>query len=151
MIKQVLELALGGGNRSTTRDGLLALWDASNGSPVVRSIAAHYLADLMDNKLEELAWNLQALELADALVDEDVKAIDPSLTVRSLLPSLHLNLAADYYDLGRFAESEAHLVDAESLLEWHAEDGGNPYRNMIRSGIERLRSRLRNQAANLSI
>jgi hypothetical protein len=55
------------------------------------------------------------------------------------MPSLHLNLAKDYRELGDTASSKRYLDAAEAGLGVLPKDG---YAAMIRRGIERLRATL---------
>jgi hypothetical protein len=136
-VRQVTDTVSGAHDRATSRNRLINLWDAHEQLPLIRCVTAHYLADLMDDKADELAWDLRALEAGRVLRDVDVQAIDPSLTIGSFLSSLYLNLAADYFDLGRAVEAEVHLRLVESLLPYEALE--SPYAAMIRRGAARLR------------
>lgn len=84
--------------------------------------AAHYLARNQKDPNDKLKWNLEALNRANKVQDDD----------KGHFPSLYLNVAKSYEDLGDY-------VNAKNYYE-HALDGckdlpGSPYAEMIRSGI----------------
>ncbi|MFM9615342.1 hypothetical protein ACSCBZ_27485 [Streptomyces niveiscabiei] len=120
-----------GGDREEARDRLLEMWGevGEDGEAVHRCTLAHYLADTQDDPSDELAWDLRALTAADET---------PS-AVRSLYPSLHLNLAADYEKLGRPDAARTHLRAARVAARGLGEDG---YSSGVREAIERLAGRL---------
>ncbi|QNP76040.1 hypothetical protein IAG44_33870 [Streptomyces roseirectus] len=120
-----------GGDREEARDRLLALWAevGEDGAVVHRCTLAHYLADTQDDPSDELAWDLRALTAAEESPGD----------VRSLYPSLHLNLAADYEKLGRPDAARTHLRAARVAARGLGEDG---YSAGVREAIERLAVRL---------
>ncbi|MCZ4606744.1 hypothetical protein O3S80_23900, partial [Streptomyces sp. Lzd4kr] len=101
-IGQVVML-LHAGDREEARRRLLDLWAelGEGADPLHRCTLAHYLADTQDDPLDELAWDLRALEAAEGA--------GGAVAVRALYPSLHLNLAADYVKLERTETAIAHL------------------------------------------
>jgi hypothetical protein len=147
-IGQVIML-LHGGDREEARSRFAALWHEldDDGSPLHRCTLAHYMADSQDDPEEELAWDLKALAAADALDrDQDPDALPgrvrwgrDTVPVRGLYPSLHLNLAADYYRLGEYGMARGHLGRARGACDALADDD---YGNGIRAAIGRLDLRL---------
>ncbi len=96
-----LGAALSGGAES-----LQALWDSLPESDYAgRLIVAHYLADVQPELADEVRWDELAVAQADWVLDSDLQALHPSLTMLGLVPSLQLNLADGYRRLGRFDEA----------------------------------------------
>ncbi|MEU2930325.1 hypothetical protein ABZ636_35530 [Streptomyces sp. NPDC007251] len=125
-----------GGDREEARSRLLTLWAeiGEDGDPLHRCTLAHYLADTQDDAEDELAWDLRALSAAE---EEAGGGAPPG--VRGFLPSLHLNLAADYVKLGRDEAARSHLRRARETAGALARDG---YGEGVRAAIGRLESRL---------
>ena len=86
-------------------------------------VAAHYLARHQTVPELKLAWNNTALEVAQKIADEGI---------RLFYPSLYLNIAKCYEDMGDHAQAKANYKNAERFAGYLADDG---YGNMIRSGI----------------
>ncbi|GHH26850.1 hypothetical protein [Streptomyces rubradiris] len=128
-----------GGDREEARSRFLDLWAeiGEDGDPLHRCTLAHYLADTHDDPVDELAWDLRALSAAEELTDGRAGG-DPA-GVRGFLPSLHLNLAADYAKLGRAEAARSHLRRARGAAGALADDG---YGAGVRSAISRLALRL---------
>ncbi|WP_030743654.1 tetratricopeptide repeat protein [Streptomyces sp. NRRL S-31] len=128
-----------GGDREEARSRLLDLWAevGEDGDPLHRCTLAHYLADTQDDPADELAWDLRALSAAEELSDGHAGG-DPA-SVQGFLPSLHLNLAADYVKLGRAEAARSHLRRARSTAGSLADDG---YGDGVRTAISRLALRL---------
>ncbi|AYN42453.1 hypothetical protein D9753_30210 [Streptomyces dangxiongensis] len=128
-----------GGDREEARSRFLDLWAelGEDGAPLHRCTLAHYLADTQDDPADELAWDLRALSAAEELSDGRA-AGDPD-SVQGFLPSLHLNLAADYVKLGRADAARSHLRRARGAAGHLADDG---YGAGVRSAISRLELRL---------
>ncbi|WP_151772064.1 hypothetical protein [Streptomyces abyssomicinicus] len=115
-----------GGDREEARGRFLGLWEeiGADGDAFHRCALAHYLADTQDDPADELAWDLRALSAAEELME----------SVRSLYPSLHLNIAADYAKLGCPEAARSHLGRARSAAEGLPYDGhGTRVREAIRS------------------
>lgn len=93
------------GDTTKARKELLALWESIGvgGDPFHRCTLAHYLADLYDDPARALAWDVRALDAADAVTDGRVQRHHAGLHIAGFYPSLHLNLADDYRRLGSFA------------------------------------------------
>ena len=72
--------------------GVRAMWtEIEDGDPFHQCVLAHYMADAQDDPAEELKWDRRASTLRTASCKERPDAA--GLTVLSLYPSLHLNLA----------------------------------------------------------
>ncbi len=89
-------------------------------------IVAHFMAHAHIEPEAQLAWHLRALQTADALGDE---------RVRAFYPSLHANLADVYLRLGNLPRAQEHIDKARETECVLPEDG---YGRMIRSLIVRL-------------
>ncbi|MBA2946805.1 tetratricopeptide repeat protein [Streptomyces himalayensis] len=130
-----------GGDRAEARDRFLGLWSeiGEDGDPLHRCTLAHYMADTQDDPADELAWDLRALSAAEELTDGRLAQHEQSLAVRALYPSLHLNLAADYFKLGRSEAARTHLSRARGAVGALADDS---YGAGIRAAIGRLEVKL---------
>jgi tetratricopeptide (TPR) repeat protein len=126
------------GRRAEAREAFNAMWaETEQGDPFHRCVLAHYMADAQDDPAEELKWDRRALEAADQIAKQ--RPDEPSLSVLSLYPSLHLNLADVLERTGDKAEARKHLEQARIAADSLADDS---YGQMIRHGIERLAARL---------
>lgn len=94
------------------------------------SVAAHFLARHQSSAADTLHWNEVALRHADALTDD---------RVHSLLPSLCLNLADSYLTAERIDDARVIADRATRALEGLPEGG---YTELVRGGIARLHARL---------
>jgi hypothetical protein len=99
------------GNTAIARGRLLELWTAIGvgGDPVHRCTLAHYLADLYSDPAQALAWDVRALDAADAITEQRLQQHDTSLHIEGFYPSLHLNLADNYRRLGAFEAAREHI------------------------------------------
>lgn len=94
--------------------------------------SAHYLARVQTNSVEALRWNLLALKYGEKLEGEEAAA---------LLPSLYLNVAKSYEDLGSLQQSRNYYLLADKCKDHLPEDGyGNMIRKGIGAGLERMKS-----------
>jgi hypothetical protein len=128
------------GDRDIARNELLGHWREwqTRGSPLQRCTIAHFLADTEQDVAAELAWDLLALEAATGNKDEhDQDALDPSLA--DFLPSLHLNVGDAYRRLGDKDRASRHAANGLSRVGSLPEGG---YADMVRLGLNRLRTRL---------
>jgi hypothetical protein len=118
-----------------------ALWSeiGEDGDPLHRCTLAHYAADVESDSRTALLWNQRSLDAVRELSDERLQTTFPTLTVAGFMPSLHLNLAQDYQQLGEPAKARSHLDAAEDGLSALSEEG---YGAMMRRGIDRLRRTL---------
>ncbi|MFE4218258.1 hypothetical protein [Streptomyces sp. NPDC056844] len=142
-------MLLHAGDREEARNRLGVIWSeiGERGAALHRCTLAHYMADTQDDPGDELAWDLRALTAAEGLTGAaDTGAGGESgdaSAVRVLVPSLHLNLAADYLKLQRFEAARIHLDrawDAVGVLEDDGYGGG------IRAAIGRMEQRMRGSA-----
>ncbi|MEV4440798.1 hypothetical protein AB0K09_17595 [Streptomyces sp. NPDC049577] len=103
------------GNALSARRKLLNLWSATGvtGDPLHRCSLAHYLADLYEDPAQALAWDVRALEAADAVTEQRVQEHHAGLHIAGFYPSLHLNLADDYRRLGSFDAATEHIDAAK--------------------------------------
>src|SRR5262245_44694620 len=102
---------LQGGDRSGARTSLEAIWSriASNPEPIHECTLSHYMADVQDDIADELAWDIRALEAARRCTDSDAKDHSQASSIAAFMPSLHTNLAEDYFKLGHLEQSRMHL------------------------------------------
>ncbi|WP_405802658.1 hypothetical protein [Streptomyces sp. NBC_01187] len=130
-----------GGDREEARNRFAALWEESeeSGHLFHRCTIAHYMADTQDDPADELRWDLRALSAADALSQERVRWGEHLLAVRSLYPSLYLNLAADHAKLGNGLAARRELGRARDRL---GALGDDTYGEGVRSAINRLEMQL---------
>ncbi|MET9869997.1 hypothetical protein ABZZ16_28290 [Streptomyces sp. NPDC006386] len=103
------------GNTLSARQKLLTLWSAIGvtGDPLHRCSLAHYLADLYEDPAQALAWDVRALDAADAVTEQRVQEHHASLHIAGFYPSLHLNLADNYRRLGSFDAATEHINAAK--------------------------------------
>jgi rifampin ADP-ribosylating transferase len=109
-------------------------WEKS-GAPLEKCTAAHYLARVQPAPAESLRWNLLALEQVELVTGEDIGV---------LYPSLQLNVAHGYEQMGDLVKALEHYALAKRACVSLAEDG---YGKMIRGGIEAGLERLRKPGA----
>ncbi|MBH1937517.1 hypothetical protein I5Q34_25150 [Streptomyces sp. AV19] len=122
------------GDVASARRTLLDLWSAigANGDALHRCTLAHHLADLHEDPAQALAWDVRALDAADALTEQRVQEHHAGLRVAGFYPSLHLNLADNYRRLGSFEAATEHIEAAEE----HAPDlPRGSYGDLIRTAI----------------
>ncbi|MFC4004523.1 hypothetical protein ACFS2C_23230 [Prauserella oleivorans] len=125
------------GSVETARRRLVALWHEIGvaGDPLHRCTLAHHLADLYDDPARALAWDVRALDAADALIDDRVERHHTNLGVAGFYPSLHLNLADDYRRLGSFEAAGEHIAAAR---RYGPELGDDGYGRLVRAAIEEV-------------
>ncbi|MFI0718564.1 hypothetical protein [Streptomyces sp. NPDC021224] len=99
------------GSTRTARRKLLDLWSTIGvtGDPLHRCSLAHHLADLYEDPAQALAWDVRALDAADAVTEQRVQDHHAGLHIAGFYPSLHLNLADDYRRLGSFDAATEHI------------------------------------------
>ncbi|MEU1908618.1 hypothetical protein ACFV4E_16935 [Streptomyces hygroscopicus] len=125
------------GNVTSARHQLLSLWSAIGvtGDPLHRCTLAHYLADLYDSPAQALAWDIRALDAADAVTEQRVQEHDASLHIAGFYPSLHLNLADNYRRLAAFEAAAEHI----GMAREHAPNlPEGAYGDTIRTAIEQV-------------
>ncbi|MFQ6226640.1 hypothetical protein [Nocardia sp. NPDC002869] len=125
------------GGTAAARERLLEIWRGIGdaGDPLHRCTLAHYLADLHDDPAQALAWDVRALDAADALTDDRVQRHHASLRVAGFYPSLHLNLADNYRRLGSWDAAAEQLAAARERLDALSDDA---YGAMIRTALDEV-------------
>ncbi|MEU8848188.1 hypothetical protein AB0C70_18575 [Streptomyces sp. NPDC048564] len=103
------------GDTASARQKLLNQWSeiGVTGDPLHRCSLAHYLADLYEDPAQALAWDVRALDAADAVTEQRVQEHHASLHIAGFYPSLHLNLADNYRRLGSFDAATKHINAAK--------------------------------------
>lgn len=109
------------------------------GDALYRVALAHAMADVQDDPRDELAWDLRALQAADAVTDQRAALAGMAGPVTGLYPSLHLNLGEDYRKLGDVPATRRHLELGQLAAAALGDDG---YGRMIRGGLDRLAVRV---------
>lgn len=107
--------------------------------PLHVCVLSHFMADLQQDVLEELYWDLRALNAAGKLTDERLQRFHPSLTVARFLPSLHLNVADSAFRAGDFEIAQRHL---KTCIELEPGLSASPFDTLTRNGIKSLLSRI---------
>jgi hypothetical protein len=97
------------------------------------------MADAQDDIADELAWDIRALNAALRCTDTDAQRHSEAPSIAAFMPSLHVNLAEDYFKLSDIARSKNHLASARIFLSALPD---NAYAQLIRGGIERLAKHL---------
>ncbi len=96
-----------------------------------RFIASHYVARHQKSIADKLKWDETALNLALKINDD---------TVSGAYPSLYLNIAKCYEDLGDMKSAGKNYQLALSFTDKLSDDGyGNMIKGGILNGIERLK------------
>lgn len=97
---------------------------------VEKFTAAHYVARHQKNVSDKLRWDQLSLNFALSVKDEGMKTI---------FPSLYLNVAKCYEDLGDFTNAEKCYQSALSFTNSLPDEGyGKMIKSGIRSGLERI-------------
>ncbi|MGW3396328.1 hypothetical protein [Streptomyces hydrogenans] len=125
------------GDTASARRKLLDLWSAIGvtGDPLHRCSLAHYLADLYDDPAQALAWDIRALDAADAVTEQRVQEHHAGLRISGFYPSLYLNLADDYRRLGSFEAATEHIDAARKHAPGLPRD---PYGDLLRGAIQEV-------------
>jgi hypothetical protein len=132
------------GSTDDARTQLLKLWKTIgvSGDPLHRCTIAHYLADLYSDPAQALAWDVRALDAADAVTDQRVQEHHASLHIAGFYPSLHLNLADNYRRLGSFDTARDHLDAARAHLSALRPDR---YGDLVRAGLDEVTTAIDNE------
>jgi hypothetical protein len=130
-----------GGDRPGGRGRLEAVWARIEGDPEPfhECVLSHYLADAQDDLVDELAWDLRSLDAALRCTDADAQRHQNTLSIAVFMPSVHINLAEDYFKLGDLARSRDHLAAGRGCMGALADDA---YGQLIRRGADRLARQL---------
>ncbi|MFI0237802.1 hypothetical protein [Streptomyces sp. NPDC016845] len=125
------------GDIPTARHELLRLWSTIGvtGDPLHRCSLAHYLADLYDDPAQALAWDIRALDAADAVTQQRVQEHHAGLHIAGFYPSLHLNLADNYRRLGSFDAATEHIDAAGEHAPGLPQDA---YGTLLRTAIDEV-------------
>ncbi|MER6161840.1 hypothetical protein ABT147_41120 [Streptomyces sp. NPDC001868] len=126
------------GDVASARRKLLDLWNeiGVTGDPLHRCTLAHHLADLYPaDPARALAWDVRALDAADAMTQRRVQEHDAGLRIAGFYPSLHLNLADTYRRLASFEAAAAHIDAAGRHAPHLARDA---YGDLIRGAIDQV-------------
>lgn len=112
----------GKGDKKQAHQKFQEAWNLA-GDDYEAFIAAHYLARHQETYEDTLKWNLESLNRALNLKSEQI---------RSLLPSLYLNLGKSHEDLQQTDEAIKYYTLGEESTRYM--DPG-PYADMIKEGI----------------
>lgn len=125
------------GDIASARQKLLNLWAelGVTGDPLHRCSLAHYLADFYEDPARALAWDVRALDAADAVTEQRVQKHHASLHIAAFYPSLHLNLADNYRRLGSFEAATEHINAARAHAPNLPED---PYGELLCGAIQEV-------------
>jgi hypothetical protein len=107
------------GNREAARALYAALYAEAMDSrdPYWACVAAHFLAHMHRTPDAQRDWHLRALQAADAVGHENVRAF---------YPSLHANLAEVYLRLNAPEQARAHLAQARAAAACLPDGGADP-------------------------
>jgi len=97
-------------------------WDQAS-NDLEKFTAAHYVARHQVSVEDKLKWDEKALNSALKIDDDRIKGS---------YPSLYLNIAKCYEDLGLFNKAKENYELARSFVDYLTDDG---YAKMIKSGI----------------
>lgn len=104
-------------------------WDEA-ATPMEKFTVAHYVARHQPTVADKLKWDETALSLALGIDDTAIK---------SVYPSLYLNIAKGYEDMKIFSKASANYQVALEYTGFLPDDGyGNMIRAGIKNGIERV-------------
>jgi tetratricopeptide (TPR) repeat protein len=112
----------GEGKRAEAAETFVRAWEMAT-SHYEQFIAAHYVARHQDSVAAKLQWDLKALEAAQKVRNDEVTGA---------YPSLYLNIAKCYEDLGEHETARQIYQAALSFTASLSDDG---YGKMIKSGI----------------
>ncbi|MET8755922.1 hypothetical protein ABZW32_38390 [Streptomyces sp. NPDC004667] len=138
------------GDVPSARRKLLALWSTIGvtGDPLHRCSLAHYLADLYEDPAQALAWDVRALDAADAVTEQRAQEHQAGLHIAGFYPSLHLNLADGYRRLGSFGAAAEHIEEARAQTDRLPRDAyGDLVRHAIHEVAEAIAARDRTRRA----
>ncbi|MDP3495036.1 MAG: hypothetical protein Q8R82_18140 [Hyphomonadaceae bacterium] len=137
-ISEALDL-FNAGRRAEARAAFTAIWAEieTEGDPFHHCVLSHYMANTQDDPETELLWNRRALAAADRIVNE--RPDTASLSVLSLYPSLHLNLADALFRAGDIPAASRHVFLARQASDGIADDA---HGKLVRGAIEALAARL---------
>ncbi|WP_245704035.1 hypothetical protein [Streptomyces lushanensis] len=125
------------GDIASARQKLLSLWSeiGVTGDPLHRCSLAHYLADLYEDPAQALAWDIRAMDAAEAVTEQRVREHHADLHIAGFYPSLHLNLADNYRRLGSFEAATKHIDAAKAHVSSLPQDS---YGDLIRGAVQEV-------------
>ncbi|MGB4248567.1 MAG: hypothetical protein WBJ75_12690 [Pseudohongiellaceae bacterium] len=123
--------AEGDGQHERARMLFLQAWENST-TDFERCTSAHYVARHQTTPEDTLHWNLESLLYANAVGDASVSAF---------YPSLYLNIAHSYEQLGNHVEAKLYYELAAEMCDVLGDD---PYSMKIRAGVEAGMERVNN-------
>lgn len=121
--------AEGFGHPDSAREFYRKAWDLAS-NDFEKFTAAHYMARNQEDLQIALLWNLRALQHAEAVNSEQMKPY---------YPSLHLNIARSYENMGNLDTAVEYYRRAAEFIPHLSKDG---YGRMIESGIQAALRRL---------
>lgn len=120
----------GEGKKEEAYEMFLQAWNEAT-TDFEKFTAAHYVARHQRSIADKLYWDKTALDLALKIDDKEIKGS---------YPSLYLNIAKCYEDLGNNREAENNYQLALSFAGDLPDDGyGKMIKSGIVSGLERVR------------
>lgn len=127
------------GRRAEARSGFAAIWSEieTDGDPFHQCVLSHYMANTQDDPEAELMWNRRALAAADSIVSE--RPDTASLSVLSLYPALHLNLADALFRSGDIPGASRQIHLARQASDALTQDS---HGERVRGAIESLAARI---------
>lgn len=106
-------------------------WDEAS-EPIEKLTAAHYLARHQNSVADKLKWDEIALDFALSIPGEEIKTV---------YPSLYLNIGKCHEDLGDFTKAIENYQLASDFTGYLPDDGfGNMLKAGISNGIKRVQS-----------
>jgi hypothetical protein len=137
-ISEALDL-FNAGRRAEARSAFAAIWSEieNEGDPFHQCVLSHYMANAQDDAEAELMWNRRALAAADSIVKDRPDAA--SLSVLSLYPALHLNLADALFRSGDIPGASRQVALARQASDGLKQDS---HGEQVRGAIEALAARI---------
>lgn len=127
----------GEGKNDEAHQLFLQAWEEST-NDFEKFTSAHYVARHQKSVADKLKWDEIALNLALGLKEKEVKGA---------YPSLYLNVAKGYEDLGELKQARKHYELALSFVDALADEGyGRMIREGIKSGMERVEKAIEKQS-----
>lgn len=116
------------GEPEKARELFQQAWDAAT-NDFEAFAAAHYLARHQDSPEDTLKWNLESLNRAKNVRDDDMK---------QYYPSLYLNVGKSYENLGNRQQAFDHYRLASDYISFLPADGfGDVIKRGIDTGLKR--------------
>ena len=137
-ISEALDL-FNAGRRAEARSAFAAIWSEieTEGDPFHQCVLSHYMANAQDDVETELMWNRRALAAADSIVKDRPDVA--SLSVLSLYPALHINLADTLFRSGDIPGASRQVALARQASDGLKQDS---HGEQVRGAIESLAARI---------